>query len=102
MLIGAGDLGKRVATSIMLREKIDELTLVDLPGGGGPKAAEYMASCNTIPIHFEGVDCLDTSAVETVLKKRKPDLIVFGASLRTSDSVMRSPDPRGKAMWKLA
>jgi len=39
MLIGAGDLGERVAFSLMIREKIDELTLVDLPGGGGPKVA---------------------------------------------------------------
>jgi hypothetical protein len=100
MLIGAGDLGIRVANSLMLREKIDELTLVDLPGGGGPAAVEYMTCCNTIPIHFEGVNCLDTSAVEAVLRKRKPDLIVFGASLRSSETVMRSPDPRGKAMWK--
>jgi len=100
MLIGAGDLGVRVATSLMLREKIDEMTLVDLPGGGGPVAAEYMRCCNTIPIHFEGTNCLDTSAVEAVLRKRKPDLIVFGASLRSSETVMRAEDPRGKAMWK--
>jgi hypothetical protein len=84
----------------MLREKIDELTPVDLPGGGGPKAAEYMACCNTIPIHFEGTNCLDTSAVEAVIRKHKPDLIVFGASLRSSETVMRTEDPRGKAMWK--
>jgi hypothetical protein len=58
MLIGAGDLGIRVANSLMLREKVDEMTLVDLPGGGGPSAAEYMRCCNTIPIHFEGVNCL--------------------------------------------
>jgi hypothetical protein len=42
----------------------DKKTLVDLPGGGGAKAAEYMAACNTIPINFEGINCLDTSAVE--------------------------------------
>jgi hypothetical protein len=100
MLIGAGDLGIRVATSLMLREKIDELTLVDLPSGGGPTAAEYMACCNTIPIHFEGTNCLDTSAVEGVIRKHKPDLIVFGASLRSSETVMRTEAPRGQAMWK--
>jgi hypothetical protein len=99
MVIGAGDLGVRVADALIRREKVGELTLVDLPGGGGAKAAEWMAACNTIPIHFEGINCLDTSAVEDGLRRRKPDLIVFGASLRTSETVMRSEDPRGKAMW---
>jgi len=61
MLIGAGDLGERVATSLMLREKIDELTLVDLPGGGGPKAAEYMTydereGADTFPFIFNRVN----------------------------------------------
>lgn len=99
MMIGAGDLGVRVATSLMTREKIDELTLVDLPNGDGPKAAEYMSCCFPVPIHFEGINCMDTSAVETVLLKHKPDIIVFCASLRSSDTVMRTTDPRGKAMW---
>lgn len=100
MLIGAGDLGVRVGTALLLREKVDEMTLVDLPKGGGPAAAEAFRSCSTIPIHFEGVNCLDTSAVEAALRKRRPDLIVFGASLRTSMAVMTSKDPRGKAMWE--
>jgi len=100
MMIGAGDLGVRIADMLIRREKVGELTLVDLPNGGGAKAAEYMAACNTIPINFEGINCLDTSAVEDAIRRRKPDLIVFGASLRTSETVMRSEDPRAKAMWK--
>jgi hypothetical protein len=85
---------------LMRREKVSEMTLVDLPQGGGAKAAEYLAACNTIPIHFEGINCLDTSAVEEGIRRRKPDLIVFGASLRTSQMVFTAEDPRGKAMWK--
>jgi hypothetical protein len=100
MLIGAGDLGVRVADMLMRREKISELTMVDLPGGGGANAAEYMAACNTIKINFEGINCLDTSLVEDAIRRRKPDVIVFGASLRTSMQVMTSEDPRAKAMWK--
>jgi hypothetical protein len=38
--------------------------------------------------------------VESVIRRRKPDLIVFGASLRSSETVMRSEHPHGKAMWK--
>ena len=67
---------------LIRRGKASELTLVDLPGGGGAKAAEYMASCNTIPINFEGVNCMDTAKVEEALRRRKPELIVFGASPR--------------------
>jgi hypothetical protein len=100
MMIGAGDLGVRMADMLIRRERAREMTLVDLPGGGGAKAAEYMAACNTIPINFEGINCLDTAAVEEAIRRRKPDLIVFGASLRTSETVMRSQDPRAKAMWK--
>ncbi len=101
MMIGAGDLGVRIADMLIRREKVREMTLVDLPNGGGAKAAEYMAACNLIPINFEGINCLDTSAVEDAVRRRKPDLIVFGASLRTSETVMRSEDPRAKAMWKV-
>ena len=68
--------------------------MVDLPNGGGAKNAEYMAPCNPIPIHFEGANCLDTSAVEGVIRRIKPDLIVFGASLRSSETVMRSAPSR--------
>lgn len=68
MMVGAGDLGLRVAASLMLREKIDALTLVDLPSGGGPKAAEYMRCCNKSPIYFEGINCLDTGAVDVAKK----------------------------------
>jgi len=100
MMIGAGDLGVRIADMLIRRGKVREMTLVDLPGGGGAKAAEYMAACNTITINFEGINCLDTSKVEDAIRRRKPDLIVFGASLRTSETVMRATDPRGKAMWK--
>ena len=100
MMIGLGDLGVRIADMLIRREKVRELTLVDLPGGGGANAAEYMAACNTIPINFEGINCLDTAAVEDAIRRRKPDLIVFGASLRTSMQVMTAEDPRAKAMWK--
>jgi hypothetical protein len=100
MMIGAGDLGVRTGDMLIRRGKASEMTLVDLPGGGGAKAAEYIASCNTIPINFEGINCLDTAKVEDAIRRRNPDLIVFGASLRTSETVMRSEDPRAKAMWK--
>jgi len=100
MMIGAGDLGVRTGDMLIRRGQASEMTLVDLPNGGGAKAAEYMASCNTIKINFEGIDCLDTAKVEEAIRRRKPDLIVFGASLRTSETVMRSPDPRAKQMWK--
>ena len=85
---------------LIRRDRISELTLIDLPNGGGAKNAEYMAACNTIPINFDGINCLDTAKVEDAIRRRKPDLIVFGASLRTSMTVMSSPDPRAKAMWK--
>lgn len=100
MIIGAGDLGIRTADMLIRRNQLSELTLVDLPNGGGAKSAEGMAACNTIKINFEGINCLDTIAVEGALRRHKPDLIVFGASLRTSMSVLTATDPRGKAMWK--
>ena len=100
MIIGAGDLGIRVTDMLLRRDKVSEVTFIDLPGGGGAKAAESIAACNTIPVHFEGIDCLDTALVEDAIRRRKPDLIKFGASLRTSMQVMTSEDPRGKAMWK--
>ena len=56
LLIGAGDLGARVADYVLRREVAGELTLVDLPGGGGANTAEYLAASNTIPINFEGTN----------------------------------------------
>jgi len=47
MMIGAGDLGVRTADMLIRREQAAELTLVDLPNGGGAASAEYMAACNT-------------------------------------------------------
>lgn len=38
MMIGAGDLGVRIADMLIRRGKVGELTLVDLPGGGGASA----------------------------------------------------------------
>lgn len=76
MFIRAGDPGVRTADMLIRREQAREMTLVDLPNGGGAGNAEYMAACNPIPINFEGADCLDTSAVEDVIRRGKPDLRV--------------------------
>jgi hypothetical protein len=99
MMLGAGDLGVRIADALLHRGHVSELTLVDLPNGGGAKSAEAMASCISTPIYFDGINALNSNEVEDVLRRRKPDVIVFGAALRNPNAVRISKDPKAQTLW---
>jgi saccharopine dehydrogenase-like NADP-dependent oxidoreductase len=73
MMLGAGDLGVRIADALLHRGHVRELTLVDLPNGGGAKSAEAMASCISTPIYFEGINALNSNEVKDVIRRRNPE-----------------------------
>jgi hypothetical protein len=91
MIFGAGDVGSRIAEALLLRGRIREVTLIDLPGGRGEKSVDMLASCHMSTINFEGFDALDRRQVEAVIRHRKPDLIVQAATLRTPLEVVGDP-----------
>lgn len=98
MIFGAGDVGTRFAEALLLRDKVRKLTLVDLPEGGGAGSAEMLASCYLSPIHFEGLDAMDVGAVEKVVRRHRPDLVIQAAALRSPFAVMMADHPVAHAL----
>ncbi len=82
LIVGPGDVGRRFADRLAGSGRIGEIVLAGLSRGGGAGDADMIASCHDCLVRFEAIDALDQSAVESLLRREKPDLVVQAASLR--------------------
>lgn len=82
LIFGPGDVGRRFADRLAGSGRIREVVLAGLSRGRGVSDADMIASCHDCLVRFEPIDALDQTAVETLLRRQKPDLVVQAASLR--------------------
>lgn len=98
LIVGAGDAGRRIAEILLQRERVRELTLMDLPGGVSEKYAAKLAGCFPISINFAGISALDRKALESLLRRVQPDVIVQTGSLRSPWAIIGVDHPIAHAL----
>ena len=81
LLIGLGDLGRRLALALATRPEVGELVLAGRRAADGASFAELAATCGSASVRFQSLDCLDVDAVAALLRREQPDLVVQCAAL---------------------
>ena len=97
LVIGPGDMGTRIARGLAAAGIVGELVLVGLPPGAADEAIGLIRSTTDVAVRFEPVDCTSQAAVEDVIGRARPDLIVQCASLLSPWALMDRADPTARA-----
>ena len=98
LLIGLGDLGRRQALGLADLAEVGELVLAGRSHGEGPAFAALAAACGMARVRFEPLDAADEAAVETLLRRERPDLIVQSATLLSPWLLPGRNDPAALAV----
>jgi hypothetical protein len=80
LLVGLGDLGRRLAAHLAAAPEVGELVLASR-SEDGPAFAALAAACGTARVRFTPLDASDRGAVERLLRSERPELIVQCATL---------------------
>jgi hypothetical protein len=80
LLVGLGDLGRRLAAHLAAAPEVGELVLASR-SEDGPAFAALAAACGTARVRFTPLDASDRGAVERLLRSERPDLLVQCATL---------------------
>lgn len=81
LVIGLGDLGRRLAFALAGSPGLGELILAGRQRDDGAQLAALVAACGTAAVRFEPLDCLDVEATAALLRRTQPDVVVQCASL---------------------
>lgn len=81
LLIGLGDLGLRLARRLADAPEVADLVLAGRREPEGSAAAGLVAACGTARARFVRLDASRAGAVERVLRRERPDLVVQCASV---------------------
>ena len=81
LVLGAGDAGQRLVRNLALRERVDTRVMAGLTQGRGYRLAALIDASGLVSTRFEPIDATSQRAVEGLLKKERPDVIVNCASL---------------------
>lgn len=81
LIIGLGDLGRRLAFGVASLPEVGELVLAGRPSGEGPSLAALVAACGTSRVRFTPLDAVRRSALERLIRHERPSMIVQCASL---------------------
>jgi hypothetical protein len=103
LLSGLGDLGRRLAHGLAGLPEVGEIVLAGRPGvrtGGGPELAALTAACGAARVRFLELDAADRGAVETLLRRERPDLVVQCASLLSPWLLPGRTDPAALALGR--
>ena len=94
LLIGLGDLGYRIAQGLASAAGLDELVLAGGGKGRGPALAGKLDCCYQTRVRYAPLDGTDGRAVEALLRRERPDLVVQCASLVNPWEILAAPEPR--------
>jgi hypothetical protein len=98
LFIGGGDVGLQMANSLLAQARIDCLVIADWNARAvGPRAA-MLGNCHGVKVEFEQIDGRDKSALEAMIRRAKPDLIVQSASLISPWSIIGRAHPVAQAL----
>ncbi len=98
LIIGPGDMGRRIALGLGARPDVRELVLAGLSGGTGAAAAGMVGSVCDVVVRFDGRDCASAEAVADLIEEARPDVIVQCASLLSPWALLGRDDPVARAL----
>lgn len=100
LFIGAGDVGLRMAGGLLAVAKPDRLVLADRNAEAVAPRAAMLGDCYGARVDFEQIDGRDKAALERLLRKVAPDLIVQCASLISPWAIIGKPHPTARILSK--
>src|SRR5262249_17851213 len=80
VIIGLGDLGRRIALGLANRSEIGEILFLTR-NKAAASVSSLISGCGNVTARFEPIDALDTDALAEVLYRERPSLIVQCACL---------------------
>lgn len=98
LIIGLGDLGRRIAAGLAVRAEVDELLLAGRDAEGGPPFAALLAACGVTRARFTELDAGDPTSVESLLRRERPDVVVQCASMLSPWHLGSHPGPVSDAL----
>jgi hypothetical protein len=96
--LGAGDAGLKIADGLLRQGGIRRLVIADLNAGRSAADIAMLNSCHMALVSFAEVDALDPGAVERLLRKSKPDLVVQAASLISPWAIIGRDHPTARIL----
>ena len=99
LLVGLGDLGRRLAGHLAGLGEVGELVLAGRSEGEGPPFAALLAACGTARVRFVPLDAGDEGAVVRLLRRERPDLVVQSAALLSPWLLPGRGDPAAAALF---
>lgn len=98
LVIGAGDVGRRIAMGLADSGRVREIILAGLSQGLGPGIAGSIESCHDCHASFEPLDGTRQSDVEALLRRGPWDLLIQSGSLLSPWALGTRHDPLAKAV----
>lgn len=100
LFIGGGDVGLQMADGLLRQEgpRIGRMVVADLDGARLGAAVSMLDTCHRADVGFADLDALDTGAVEDLIRRETPDLIVQAASLISPWSIIGRDHPTARAL----
>jgi hypothetical protein len=97
LLIGLGDLGRRLALGLAASSEVAELVVASRRAEDGALFAALAAASGAASVRFEPLDCLDVDATAALVLREQPDLIVQCAALLSPWEIARRSTRAGHA-----
>jgi hypothetical protein len=94
LIIGLGDLGRRLAAGLSQHTEVDELILSGRNPEEGPALAALLAACGETRVRFATLDASRRSAIEQLLRRERPDIMVQCATLMSPWYLSNHTGPR--------
>lgn len=93
MIIGPGDLARRLASGLSRDAGVGEVIMVGRRAGAGQALAALLAACGEVRVRFAEADAGSLSSLEHLLRRERPDLLVHCASLLSPWHLPTRRDP---------
>lgn len=98
LLLGCGNVGLRMADGLLRRGSVGRLVVADIDAERAAQEAAMLDCCHDAHVGFERIDGSDRRALEVLLRKVQPDLVVQAASLISPWSIIGRAHPTAKAL----
>ena len=98
VLFGGGDAGLKIADGLLRQGGVRQLIIADLNTQRASADIAMLNSCHPALVSFAEIDALDPVALERLLRRSKPDLIVQAASLISPWTIIGRDHPTARML----